>query len=90
MFLSNQTLELSANSQEIGGEGRELIQVAYEEEDLEIGYNANYLMEILKKINSSEVQFELSNSVTAALLRPGDSSENEDYFCLLMPLRPSG
>jgi DNA polymerase-3 subunit beta len=90
MFLSNQTLELSANSQETGGEGRELIQVAYEEEDLEIGYNANYLMEILKKINSSEVQFELSNSVTAALLRPGDSSENEDYFCLLMPLRPSG
>jgi len=90
MCLRPHTLELSANSQEIGGEAREVISVTYEEEELEIGYNANYLMEILRKIDSSEVVFELSNSVTAALLRPGDSPEGEDYFCLLMPLRPSG
>ena len=90
MVLKDHSLELSATSQEIGGEAREVLQVDYGEEELEIAYNAQYLMEILRKIDSQEVVFDLKNSVTAALLRPGEGEEEEDYFCLLMPLRPSG
>lgn len=90
LHLKDNSIELSASSQEIGGEAREVIPAIYDEEEIEVGYNATYLMEILRKMGSQEVVFDLSNSVTAAILRPEHQEEGEDYFCLLMPLRPSG
>jgi DNA polymerase-3 subunit beta len=90
MTLNGNSLELSATSQEIGGEAREVVPALYDQEEVEIGYNALYLMEILRKMDSQEVFFDLNNSVTATLLRPVEQEEGEDYFCLLMPLRPSG
>lgn len=88
--LNNGAVELSAASPEIGGEAREVIPAQYVEEEMEIGYNAQYLIEILRKMDTTEVRFELENHVTAALLRPTEQKEGEDYFCLLMPLRPTG
>ena len=88
--LSSGQVELSAASPEIGGEAREVIPAIYADEEMEIGYNALYLIEILRKMDTMEVRFELENHVTAALLRPSLQKEGEDYFCLLMPLRPTG
>jgi DNA polymerase-3 subunit beta len=90
MRIKKDQVELSAASPEIGGEAREVIPASYTQEELDVGYNANYLMEILRKIESEDVIFELHNAVTAALVRPGEQAQAEDYFCLLMPLRPSG
>ncbi len=89
MSLNGNNIELSATSQEIGGEAREVIPASYSQEEIDIGYNAVYLMEILRKMDSQEVIFDLNNSVTAALVRPAEQAENEEYFCLLMPLRPN-
>ena len=88
--LSSGQVELSAASPEIGGEAREVIPAEYSEEDMEIGYNAQFLMEILRKMDTPGIRFELNNHVTAALLKPTNQKEGEDYFCLLMPLRPTG
>ena len=88
--LSSGQLELSAASPEIGGEAREVVPAQYDSEEIEAGYNAQYLMEILRRMDSSEIRFELNDHVTAALLRPLEQKEGEDYFCLLMPLRPTG
>ena len=90
LALSPDSVELSATSQEIGGEAREMVPASYGQEKIEIGYNAVYLMEILRKMDGDEVTIDLLNSVTASLLRPTVLAEGEDYFCLLMPLRPSG
>ena len=88
--LNSGQVELSAASPEIGGEAREVIPAHYTEDEMEIGYNAQYLIEILRKMDTNEIRFELENHVTAALLRPTVQKEGEDYFCLLMPLRPTG
>ena len=88
--LKENNIELSAASPEIGGEARETIPAVYDEEEMDIGYNAQYLMEILRKMDAQEVTFELKNEVTAAVLRPVEPAETEDFFCLLMPLRPTG
>jgi DNA polymerase-3 subunit beta len=88
--LNSGQVELSAASPEIGGEAREVIPAQYTEDEMEIGYNAQYLIEILRKMDKNEIRFELENHVTAALLRPTAQKEGEDYFCLLMPLRPTG
>jgi DNA polymerase-3 subunit beta len=88
--LDKTSIELSAASPEIGGEAREVIPAGYDGESMEIGYNAQFLIEILRKMDAPEVRFELKNHVTAALLKPDPDQEGEDYFCLLMPLRPTG
>ena len=90
MGLSADSIQLSATSQEIGGAAQEVVPAAYTQEEMEIGYNAVYLLEILRKMESQDVLFDLRDSVTAALLRPAEQEEGEDYYCLLMPLRPSG
>ena len=88
--LSTDQVELSAASPEIGGEAREVVPAQYASEDIEVGYNAQYLMAILRRMDASGVCFELNDHVTAALLRPTEQKEGENYFCLLMPLRPTG
>jgi len=45
------------------------------------------LGDVLRRIDSDEVVFELDSPVTAGIIRPVDQVEGEDYLCLLMPLR---
>ena len=85
--LQNDAIELSATSQEIGGEARETMEANYTEDEMSIGYNSAYLQEILGRIDTDEVVFELDTAVTAGIIRPAGLPEGEDYLCLLMPLR---
>ena len=90
MKLAKNSIEMTAASQEVGGEAKEQIPAMYDAEEMEVGYNANYLLEILRKTDDQEIILELNDAVTAVLIRPGTHEENHEYFCLLMPLRPSG
>ncbi len=78
---------LSANSQEIGGEAQETVEAKYGDDEMAIGYNSGYLSDVLRRIDSDDVVFELDSPVTAGIIRPVDQVEGEDYLCLLMPLR---
>lgn len=74
------------------GEANEDLEVRYDSEDLDIGYNANYLLDILKTMESEEVLLQLNTPVTAGLLVPAPSGETktppvENLLCLVMPLR---
>lgn len=83
------SVELTASSQEIGGEAREVIPADYSAEELEVAYNSHYLMEILRRVGSDEVFIDLRDSVTAAVVRPAEQLDGEDLYYLLMPMRPS-
>lgn len=80
-------LELSATSQEIGGEAQEILEIEYGFEEITIGYNSGYLQDVLRRIESDQVLFEFESAITAGIIRPGQQNDGEDYFCLLMPLR---
>ncbi|MBC7186193.1 MAG: DNA polymerase III subunit beta [Calditrichaeota bacterium] len=80
-------LTISSEDIEIGGEGRESIAIEYVGEPLKIGYNANYLIEILRHIDTQLARFELRDSMSAALIRPTEQSENEEFLALVMPIR---
>ena len=83
-------VKLTASSQEIGGEGEEELGADYSAEAIEVAYNSHYMMEILRKVGAEEVVIELRDSVTAAIVRPAEQLEGEDFYYLLMPMRPSG
>jgi DNA polymerase-3 subunit beta len=85
--LSAGKMVLSASDRDIGGEARDALDAEYAGENFQIGYNAYYVMEILKHMESSQVVFEMSSPVRAGLVKPLSQLEGEDYLCLLMPLR---
>jgi len=78
------------------GEATESLDVRYDAEDLEIGYNASYLLDILRTIDSEEVTIQLNTPVTAGLILPAVTPDAkgtpalEGLLCLVMPLRLAG
>jgi len=80
-------LELTATNFDFGGEAKEKLAVNYKNEDMEIGYNANYVLDIIKQIDGDEALFELNTSTTAAIVRSSKTEDKENYFFLVMPLR---
>lgn len=87
--LTKNKLTVLSEDIDIGGEAREELNVDYTGEDMEIGYNAQYVMDILKHIDSDEVTFSLKNQVSATLLIPSKQEENESLLMLIMPIKLS-
>lgn len=79
---------LSVNTPELG-EAKEELAVEYNHEDMEIGYNALYLIDILNHVDDEYVLFKLSSPVTAGLVLPEEPREGEDHVSLIMPIRLS-
>jgi len=69
------------------GEAQDEIAVSYEGEPLEIGFNANYLLEVLKYMPTDEVRFTFKAPERAATVEPAGWDDPATYFCLVMPLR---
>lgn len=87
--LSDGKLVIYSEDVDIGGEAREEMKIDYHEEEMEIGYNSQYIMDILKNINTDEVILKLKNPVSAALISPSSQKEEEDLLMLLMPIKLS-
>lgn len=85
--LKKDNLELSSANFEMGGEAKEKIPCDYKNEDMDIGYNALYIQDVLKQLDGDEVLFELSSPVSAGVVYSPQKKEDEDYLCLIMPLR---
>ncbi len=70
------------------GEGEDELELHYEGEELEIGFNANYLLEVLRYIPTDEVKLTFKAPERAAIVQPVATGDEElDYLCLVMPLR---
>jgi DNA polymerase-3 subunit beta len=67
------------------GEAEDELPVEYKGSPLEIGFNAQYLLEVLRYIESDQVRISLSAPERPAVFEP--IGGEEDYLCLVMPLR---
>lgn len=86
-------MELSATGSD-GSRAEDELEVGYEGEALEIGFNFNYLLECLKNMRADTIEFAIKDAQSAALVRPAAADKPaddaaEDLLCLLMPLRLS-
>jgi len=69
------------------GEAQDELSVTYEGEPLEIGFNAMYLLEILKYMPTDEVRFTFKAPERAATIEPVGWNDPASYMALVMPLR---
>ncbi|UCD64741.1 MAG: DNA polymerase III subunit beta [Candidatus Zixiibacteriota bacterium] len=84
--LKGNTLTLSTTNADVGGEGKEVLECDFAGEPIELGYNANYVTDILSKLDGEEAIFELSSSVAAGVVYSPETPK-DDFLCLVMPLR---
>ncbi|MDG1332488.1 MAG: DNA polymerase III subunit beta [Crocinitomicaceae bacterium] len=84
--LAGAELSLSAEDIDFANEANERLTCNYSGEDMEIGFNSRFLMEMLNNIDSSEIRLEMSEPSRAGLLIPADMAEDEDILMLVMPV----
>jgi DNA polymerase-3 subunit beta len=86
MMLGKDKMTISVNTPDVG-EATEEVPCSYAEAEMEIGYNARYLLDILKTIESEDVQFLLDRNDNAGMVIPEGGEGQIRHECLLMPLR---
>ena len=69
------------------GEAQEEMTVAYEGDQLDIGFNASYLLEVLKFMPTDEVRMTFKAPERAATCEPVGWDDPASYLTLVMPLR---
>jgi DNA polymerase-3 subunit beta len=80
-------LQISAQDIDFGGEARETVPCVYKAEPLEIGFNSQYLVDILSHLEESEVVMKFSTSTRAGIVAPAEESAQEEVIMLVMPVR---
>jgi DNA polymerase-3 subunit beta len=69
------------------GEGQEELAVAYDGDPLEIGFNALYMLEVLKDMPTDEGRLTFKAPERAATCEPVGWDDPASYLTLVMPLR---
>jgi DNA polymerase-3 subunit beta len=66
------------------GEAREELEAQYKGDQMTVGYNARYIIDILQAMEGESVHIELQEPLSPSLLL---DSDNKDYTCVIMPMR---
>lgn len=80
--LSEGALEISTDNPSVG-EGSEVIDLGYEGDELVIGFNARYFIDVLSVLSDEDVTLELSGNLDPAVIR----DETGGYIGVIMPMR---
>jgi DNA polymerase-3 subunit beta len=86
LSLGGSMLRFAVETPDVGTATEEL-PVEYDGEPLEIGFNAQYLLELLKYMPTDEVRMSFKAPERAATMNPIGNEDTPDYLCLVMPLR---
>jgi DNA polymerase-3 subunit beta len=81
--IQENAVKVSAKTPELG-EAYETVELKSGNGDIQIAFDARFLMEAVRHIQTEDVLLELKDSLSAVVLKPvGDDT----HFCLIMPMR---
>ncbi|MEO7218017.1 MAG: DNA polymerase III subunit beta [Gemmatimonadaceae bacterium] len=86
MAFNSGMLKFSVTTPDLG-EAQDELPIRYNGDPLEIGFNASYLLEILKFMPTDEVRLTFKAPERAATVEPEGWTDPATYMCLVMPLR---
>ena len=81
--LSPNELKISADHPSLG-HAVESLPINYDGKEMQIGFNAKYMIESLAVLDSNEVIFEFNNELKPVIVR---SDEEENFLGIIMPLK---
>ncbi len=79
-------VDISAEDIERSSEAKETVLCDYDSEAIVIGFNADYLTEVLGNLDAEDVVMEFSSPNRAGVVTPGEQHEGEDLLMLIMPV----
>ncbi|MDN5212087.1 DNA polymerase III subunit beta [Fulvivirgaceae bacterium BMA12] len=84
--ITGSELQISAEDLDFSNEANERLLCEHDGDDIEIGFNARFLLEMLNNLDSQEITLQLSASNRAGLIVPKSKDDNEDILMLVMPV----
>ncbi|KMV29319.1 DNA polymerase III subunit beta [Photobacterium swingsii] len=81
-FVGNE-MRITANNPE-QEEAEEFLDVSYEGDDLEIGFNVSYVLDVLNTLKCEQVRMSLSDANASALI---EDCANDEAMYVVMPIR---
>src|SRR6185295_6917481 len=83
--LVNGSMEITASHSDLG-EAHETVEIEYDKEDLQVGFNHQYLLDFLTTADEPDISIEFRDSESAAQLRTQPPSDY-NYRYVVMPMR---
>jgi len=84
--LNPDKMTIRAEDIDMSSEAKETINCEYDDDSMEIGFNAKYLADVLGNVDGDEVYFEFSTPNRAGIVKPLEQDESEQMLMLVMPV----
>jgi DNA polymerase-3 subunit beta len=84
--ITGSELQVSAEDLDFSNEANERLSCEHEGEDIEIGFNARFLIEMLTNIDSEQIKLNMTAANKAGVILPADKGKDEDILMLVMPV----
>ena len=87
LHINGSQLTISAEDLDFANEANEKLTCSYDGEEITIGFNSRFLMDMLNNLTTEHVILEMSAPNRAGILLPGEAGEvGEDVLMLVMPV----
>ncbi len=84
--ITGSELQISAEDLDFSNEANERLSCEHDGEDIEIGFNAKFLVEMLVNMDSDQIKLMMSAPNKAGIILPAEKDEAEDILMLVMPV----
>ncbi|HRS53916.1 MAG TPA: DNA polymerase III subunit beta [Bacteroidales bacterium] len=85
--ITGRELTLTAEDIDLANAAKERLTCNFEGEDIEIGFNSKFVIEMLNNIDTEQIRFEMSAPNRAGLILPINNEESpEELLMLVMPI----
>jgi DNA polymerase-3 subunit beta len=81
--VSENIIKISSSTPDLG-EANDEIAAEYTGDELALGFNSGYLLDILEVMNSEKVIMEMQAPLSPVLVK---DEQDENYRCVIMPMR---
>lgn len=84
--ITGSELQISAEDLDFSNEASERLSCEHDGEDIEIGFNAKFLIEMLTNMDSDKIGLTMSAPNKAGVILPAEKDQSEDILMLVMPV----
>jgi DNA polymerase-3 subunit beta len=84
--ITGSELQVSAEDLDFSNEANERLSCEHEGEDIEIGFNARFIIEMLSNLQTEQIKLGMTAANKAGLISPAEKDDNEDILMLVMPV----
>lgn len=84
--ITGSELQISAEDLDFSNEANERLACEHEGEDIEIGFNARFLLEMLNNLDADQIVLSMSAPNKAGVIVPAEKDKDEEILMLVMPV----